>query len=234
MRKARAAERGGITTRLIVLLFFLLFCAAIYAVRQPLLRWSADAWIVEDPLQRSDAVLLLGDDNFYADRATRAAELFRQGLAPLVVASGRRLRPNAATPELMEHDLIERGVPRDRIVRFVHDGDNTREEAEALTNLVESKRWKSVIVVTSNYRTRRTRYIFRHVLPAIVRVEIASARDGDFDPANWYQKRNASKRFIGEVAGMLETMWELRQKGDQHENAQLIVCSEAQRARYMV
>jgi len=40
----------------------------------------------------------------------------------------------AGIAELMEHDLVERGVPKDRIVRTAHDADNTREEAEALSN----------------------------------------------------------------------------------------------------
>src|SRR5207248_1797578 len=92
---------------------------------------AAEYWVVEDPLDKADALIVLSDDNFYADRATRAAELFREGKAPLVVASGRRLRPGAGIAELMEHDLIERGVPKDKILRFPQDGDSTREIGRA-------------------------------------------------------------------------------------------------------
>ena len=147
-------------------LFLIVFLAALYAARRPLLRFAGESWVVEDPLEQSDALLLLSDDNFFADRATRASELYRQKLAPVVVASGRRLRPSAGIAELMEHDLIERGVPKDRIIRFPHDADNTREEAQALRALVTEHNWHSVIVVTSNYHTRRARYIFQHVFPA--------------------------------------------------------------------
>ena len=63
--------------------------------------------------------------------------------ARVVVASGRRLRPNAGISELMEHDLIERGVPKDKIVRFTHDADSTREEAEALANLARNSAGKA-------------------------------------------------------------------------------------------
>jgi len=93
----------------------------------------------------------------------------QQGLAPLVVASGVRLRPYAGIGELMEHDLIERGVPKDKILRFPHDAENTREEAEILAKLASEKKWRRVIIVTSNYHTRRTRYIFRRVFPGTVR-----------------------------------------------------------------
>src|SRR5258708_16217309 len=128
-------ESGRIFMNLIILLFFAVFCLALYLVRHPLLCFMAESWIVEDTLDKADALIVLGDDNFYADRVTRAAQLFREGKAPVVVASGRRLRPNAGVAELMEHDLIERGVPRDKIVRFSHDGAITLEKAQALVRV---------------------------------------------------------------------------------------------------
>jgi uncharacterized SAM-binding protein YcdF (DUF218 family) len=206
--KAEAAERGSILLKLIVLISFVVVCAFLYLARRPILRFVAESWIVEDADGKADALIVLSDDNFYADRATRAAELFREGKAPIVVASGRRLRPVAGIAELMEHDLVERGVPKDRIVRLAHDGDGTREEAEALTKLVTQKKWHSVIVVTSNYHTRRARYIFHKVFPQGIEAHIASARDGDFDPQHWWEKRMSIKELTQEFAGMVVAMWE--------------------------
>ncbi len=57
------------------------------------------------------------------------------GLAPIVVASGRALRPYAGISEMMERDLETHGVPAASIVKFSHRGENTREEAEALAGL---------------------------------------------------------------------------------------------------
>ena len=208
--RARNSQHGGILSSLISLLFLLVFCFVLYAARRPLLRIAGESWVVEDPLQQSDALLLLSDDNFFADRATRASELYRQKLAPVVVASGRRLRPTAGVAELMEHDLIERGVPKDRIIRFPQDADNTREEAQALRALVVEKNWHSVIVVTSNYHTRRARYIFERVFPDSVAVRVASARDGGFDPEHWWENRKSLKLFMGELVAMVVATWELR------------------------
>ena len=207
---ARNSQHGGILGSLISLLFLIVFCFALYAARRPLLRLAGESWVVEDPLQQSDALLVLGDDNFFADRATRASELYRQKLAPVVVASGRRLRPTAGIAELMEHDLIERGVPKDRIIRFPHDGDNTRDEALALRALVIEKGWRNVIVVTSNFHTRRARYIFQRVFPESVTARVASARDGDFDPEHWWENRKSLKEFTRELAAMMVAAWELR------------------------
>jgi len=234
MKRLSIRERGGITAKLIGLLCFVLVLGTLYLVRRPLLRSAGEGWLVEDPLEKSDAIVVLSIDNFYADRATRAAEVYRQGLAPLVVASGVRLRPYAGIGELMEHDLIERGVPKEKILRVPHDAENTREEAEVLVKVATEKNWKRVIIVTSNYHTRRTRYIFRRVFPGKIAVSVAGARDGDFDPEHWYEKRKSIKQFMGEVGGMLVAMWELRSREDTHTTSQLVVAPRARPVRYMV
>jgi uncharacterized SAM-binding protein YcdF (DUF218 family) len=110
----------------------------------------------------------------------------------------------------MQHDLIERGVAKENIIVFPQDADNTREEAQALLPLVTQKKWHSILIVTSNYHTRRARYIFRHIFPQDVNLAVVSARDGDFDPEQWWEKRKSFKELTREVAGMVVAMWELR------------------------
>jgi uncharacterized SAM-binding protein YcdF (DUF218 family) len=207
-----AAQRGGIIVKLVFLLFLVALCAAIYFARHPLLRFTAESWVVEDPIEHADAIFVLTDDNFYADRATRAAELFRQDYAPLVVASGRRLRPSAGISELMEHDLIERGVPKEKILRLPHDATDIRGEAEKSAAFAAGRNWRKVLLVTSNYRTRRTRYIFRRIFPTDIEVRVASARDGDFDPAKWWLNGESIDQLTQEMIGMVVACWELRGK----------------------
>ena len=206
-------EQGGILVNLVVLLIFAALCALVYFARHPIMRYAAESWVVDEPAAHAEAIVVLGDDNFYADRATRATELYRQGVAGIVVASGRRLRPNAGMSELMEHDLVERGVPKEKILRFAHDADSTSDEAVVLARLAEMHKWKSVVVVTSNYHTRRVRYVLLKVFPATIAVSVASARDGDFDAQRWWEKRESTKLFAREMVGMLLALWELRGDG---------------------
>jgi uncharacterized SAM-binding protein YcdF (DUF218 family) len=206
-RKA-PSQTGGILFSLISLIVAVLLLAVLYVARHPIFRLVGEGWVVEDALERSDAILVLSDDNFYADRATHAAQVYRQGFASVVVASGRRLRPYAGVAELIEHDLIERGVPKDKIIRVAHDADNTREEAKALAQVAKQRKWRSVIVVTSNYHTRRARYIFSHVFPKDIRVRVSGASDGDFDPERWWEKRISVKELARELAAMMVAIWE--------------------------
>jgi uncharacterized SAM-binding protein YcdF (DUF218 family) len=210
----RRRERGGIFFRLLFLLVFLAFLAFLYVVRHPLLRLAGEAWMVNDPAVQADAMIVLGDDNYDGDRAAHAADLYRMGLAPIIVASGRALRPYAGIAEMIEHDLEARGVPAASIVKFPHRAGNTREEAEALAGLISSRGWKGVLVVTSNYHARRARFIFERVLPAGVSVHVSGAHDSEFDPSNWWETRLGEKLFFNELLGYVVARWELRSKSD--------------------
>lgn len=203
-------QRGGIIFRLLALMALCFFAGIIYLARHPLLQLAARFWIVQDRVTPADAIIVIGDDNFSAVRAAEAAALFKAGWAPVVVASGRMLRPYASLADLMAKDLESRGVPSSAVVRFSHRATDTREEAEALRVLVVQKGWRRILLVTSNYHTRRARYIFRKILPSNVSLAIDGAADPQFNPSNWWESRQARKAFFLETVGYLEAMWELR------------------------
>jgi uncharacterized SAM-binding protein YcdF (DUF218 family) len=206
------AQRGGIFAKLTVLILILLLCAALYLVRLPLLRIMGSYWIVGAAPSNADAIVILSDDDFTADRAARAAELYHSGWAPRVVASGRWLRPYASIAELMQHDLETRGVPKKAIVPFAHDAPNTLEELRDLNDFVQKHRWKQIMIVTSNYHTRRTRYLARHVFPPTIEVQVISAPDVNYDPDSWWRTREGLKLYLHETVGMIVAIWEVRYK----------------------
>lgn len=204
----KRAQRGGIIFGLLTLLMLVLLGFLVYLARQPLLRLAGNWWKVEDRAEKADAILMLGDDNYAGDRATRAAELFHEGMAPIVVASGRMLRPYAGIAELEAKDLESRGVPSEAIVRLDQRAENTRDESGALRNLVTGRRWKRVLLVTSNYHTRRAGYIFRKVFPPDVTVMVVAARDVNFDPDHWWETRQGRKTFFLETVSYMTALWE--------------------------
>jgi len=206
----RNGEAGGIIFRLVFLVFLVALAFGIYLVREPLLRLAGSFWIVDETPETSDAIVMLGDDNYNGDRANRAAELFKSGLAPRVVASGRYLRPYATVAELEEHDLTNRGVPAAAVVRLTHRATDTREEAGAIGQLLSSHGWKRVILVTSNYHTRRSRYICERIFPAGTVLRVVAARDSEYNPEQWWRTRQGMKLFFHEFVGLPEAMWELR------------------------
>ena len=208
--KKRGGQRGGIFSKLLFLVFVVVFVAILYLARHPILRFAGDFWIVDQTPQVSDVIVILSDDNYEADRATRAAQLFKSGMAPRILASGRLLRPYAGIEELMQRDLKGLGVPANAIVPVTHRGTNTREEAIADAQAIAAHGWKKVLLVTSNYHTRRADYIFERTLPAGTELRVISAPDSEYDPNNWWRTRNGLKRFLYEAAGYIVAMWEMR------------------------
>jgi uncharacterized SAM-binding protein YcdF (DUF218 family) len=208
-RQARQAQRGSIIGRLLSVLLLIALVAGVYLFRFPLLGAAGGFWVVSDDPAPADAILILGDDDYQADRAKRAAELYRGRWAPLVVGSGRYLRPYASIAQLMQHDLAEQGVPASAIVVFPHLASDTREEALALIRLAGERHWRHVLVVTSNYHTRRTRYIFRRLWPPGSEFRIIAATDINYDPATWWQTREGVKIFLHEAVGLCVAVWEL-------------------------
>jgi uncharacterized SAM-binding protein YcdF (DUF218 family) len=204
----RAPQRGGIILKLLALLLLLVLIAGVYLFRQPILRTIGGWLVVDEAPQASDAIVLLSDDTYLAERAARAAELYHQRWAPRVVASGRYLRPYASIAQLMQKDLADRSVSGDAIVPLPHMAANTREEAYVVRELVRRQRWNRILVVTSNYHTRRARLIFRRVLDPSTELRVIAAHDSSFETDRWWRSRAGLKVMFLEIVGLGVALWE--------------------------
>ncbi|MGB6874729.1 MAG: YdcF family protein [Candidatus Acidiferrales bacterium] len=202
-------QRGGIIAKLIVLVILVILFALVYLAHGPLLRLAGNFWVKSDAPATSDVIVILSDDDFTADRATRAADLYHDGWAPRVVASGRWLRSYISIADLMQRDLEARGVPRQAIIPFAHDAPDTLEELKGIRGFAEQHGWKRVMIVTSNYHTRRTRYLCDYVFPPDIHVLVEAAPDHDYDPDSWWRTRIGLKTFFHEFVGMFVAFWEV-------------------------
>lgn len=225
----QARQRGGIIAKLIVLIVFILLCALVYLAHAPLLRLAGKFWVKADPPATSDAIVILSDDDFTADRAARAADLYHDGWAPHVVGSGRLLRPYISIADLMQRDLETRGVPRQAIIPFAHGAPDTLEELKDIRGFAQEHGWKRVMIVTSNYHTRRTRYLCDHVFPTGMHVLVEAAPDHDYDPDSWWRTRVGLKIFFHEFVGMFVAFWEVHHQ-DLGSHAALLIWSRPGRS----
>lgn len=210
-RSLSRSERGGIFFRLLFLIFLIACAFVIYLFRYPILRAAGNFWVVDESPQVSDAIVILSDDDYDAVRASRAADLFRASWAPRIVASGRALRPYASIAELMQRDATDRGVPATAVVRFPNRARNTLEEAGAVSEFLASHGWKKILVVTSNYHTRRARFIYEHVLAPGTELRVIAAPDPAYDPNSWWRTREGLKTFFYETIAYIVARWELRE-----------------------
>jgi uncharacterized SAM-binding protein YcdF (DUF218 family) len=211
--------RGGIVFKLLGLIFLLVCAATLYLLRNPLLEAAGAWWVRGDSPAHADAILVLGGDNMSGDSARRASDLYRAGWAPVVVPSGRYLRPYFSVAELMERDLEHDGVPAKAIVAFPNHATGTVDEAAALRGLCRSQGWRRVLVVTSSYHTRRARYIFRRLFRPGIEVRVIVAPDQEYDPAAWWRSRQSVKFFFLESVAYPVAIWEVHRLLESQEKA---------------
>src|SRR5437899_12621651 len=109
----------------------LILVALAYAV--PLgLKALGVALITDDPLHPAGAILVLAGESREGDRVRHAVQLFKRGLAPLLVLSGTPMGFRTHEAVVMRQHAEFLGVPPARILIVKHDADSTREEASAV------------------------------------------------------------------------------------------------------
>jgi uncharacterized SAM-binding protein YcdF (DUF218 family) len=121
------------------------------------------ALVVSAPLASADAIVVLSGSSAYVERTRKAAELYREGRAPLVLLTDDNTRggwssakqTNPFFVERAKEELINAGVPADRITIIPGSASSTRDEAVIVKQYVERERLRSVLIVTSSYHSRR-------------------------------------------------------------------------------
>src|SRR5438093_982201 len=182
----------------------LILVALVYAVPMGLKALGA-ALITDDPLHPAGAILVLAGESREGDRVRHAVQLFKRGLAPLLVLSGTPLGFRTHEADIMRRHAEYLGVPPARILTVKHDSDSTREEAEVVVPILKRRGLKEVILVTSNYHTARAKRIFERAAGSNGPHFLASpANDGLFEPENWWMRRRYAKTFVYEA---LKTVW---------------------------
>ena len=170
-----------------------LLALLLYATSAFLMSWMGWYLVSPDPSEPADiAVLLAGD--MYGERMATAASLAKSKLVPRVLVSG----PHGVY-ETWESDLaiewaVKQGSPRDWFVPVHMDADSTVEEAKILIPWLREHQMKRIIVVTSNFHTRRSGAIWRS-LAKDFDVRIAAAPCREFDPDQWWKTRRGRKTF---------------------------------------
>ena len=163
------------------------------------------ALIVEDPLHPAGAILVLGGETREGDRVAHAVQLYKRGLAPLLVLSGTPVGFRTHEADIMRRHAEFLGVPAERILAVKHNADSTREEAGLVVPVLRSRGLKEVILVTSNYHTARAMRIFSKAAGPSGPTFLASPmQDGNFEPEGWWMTRRHAKTFLYEA---IKTVW---------------------------
>jgi uncharacterized SAM-binding protein YcdF (DUF218 family) len=208
-RFVKPKPNGGKKTfgkrNLFLLNFVLFIIPASYLGYRPFLRYSASAIIADSQPTKADAIVLLAGGE--PGRAWGAADLYLQKLAPYIVLTREPPGPDAI--ELRKRgielttgfDMNTRilrglGVPQDAITRLDPFVNDTFDEITRVRELAQQRGWKSLVIVTSNYHTRRSRLVARYVLNSDINFTVVGSGHGGLNRDSWWQSRDGVRTFL--------------------------------------
>ena len=135
----------------------------------------------------ADAIFVLGGEGGQFTRTRHALDLYDAGLAPKVVFSGGTLLGAGlacTSTELSLEAAQQLGLPAEAIV-LADEAQSTLDEAENLARLADEQGWRSLILVTDRFHTRRALRTMQAMMPD-VRMAISAPMDPQYDPAHWW------------------------------------------------
>ena len=149
-----------------------------------------------EPPQRADVAFVLAGDQT-GGRVLRAGQLVKEGYVPKAVVSGPNGLYGYNECDLAIPFAEKAGYPPSYFLRFPNEASSTHEEAAAGTKKLREIGAHRVLLVTSNFHTRRAGNEFRAAAPEIAFI-VVSAPDRHFTKDNWWHDREGRKIFLVE------------------------------------
>jgi len=137
-----------------------------------LLAWSAARFlVVSAPLPKADAIVVLSGSACLLERTTEAGQLYNSNVASRVVLTNDNLQGTWSSAEQRNPYFYERardnlvlsGVPQQSIEVIYHPVTSTYDEAQTVRDYAVAQGFKSIVVVTSGYHSRRALWTLQRV-----------------------------------------------------------------------
>ncbi|MBN1999846.1 YdcF family protein [candidate division KSB1 bacterium] len=130
--------------------------------------FTADDLLIADQEPcRADVIVVLGGDGANMYRMKYAVQLFDEGYAPKVLFSGGTLLSagiKCSTAQMTLEAALEYGLPREACL-LIGQSQSTLDEAENIRQLCRSNNWRSILLVTGGFSSRRALNTFRKRIP---------------------------------------------------------------------
>ncbi len=191
--------------RLLLALMLLVGLAAVAcALRVPLLRAAARAWIVDQPPTKADVIVVLGGGN--DTRPFAAARLFQAGYAPNILLMNPRPSPAVelglypSEAEIGRQQLLRSGVPTNAITIASEWVTNSFDESVVLRHWGMSNHIQRAIIPTDIFHTRRVRWLYgRELRGSGIQATIVAVPVNQYSQTNWWQREEGIIGFQNEV-----------------------------------
>jgi uncharacterized SAM-binding protein YcdF (DUF218 family) len=142
----------------------------------------------QDELTPADLILVFGGKRL--ERAERAAELYKEGLAPRIFITGGDKRGiGVCESERLKGHCVELGVPAEAITiecESVNSLENVRMSVALIEEQIGWKNLQNVIIISAPYHLRRVKQALAHYIPRSVKITCCPDTRTDMTRDNWW------------------------------------------------
>lgn len=154
-----------------------------------------------EPPSKADMILVLAGDS-RGDRILKAAELVKEGYAPKAIISGPDGEYGHYECDLAIPFAVKAGYPESYFVHLENTARSTRDEARVAVQELRKLGAHRILVVTSDYHTRRAGRMYRDEAPDL-EIHMVAAPDRYFSADGWWHNREGRKTLFMEWAKTL-------------------------------
>ncbi len=147
----------------------------------------AENLIVEKRLEKADVIFVLGGSSTYLERTQKAADICKNGTSNKILLTNdggfggwdKIEQRNPSFAELARKSLVGQGVSAEKIEILDEEVSGTISEANLAKKIIAERNYKSVMLVTSAYHTRRSLWTFEKTFAGSnIEIGIESAETG--------------------------------------------------------
>lgn len=150
---------------------------------------QAGGWLIhQDKIEKADAILVLGGGR--GERVLQGAALYREKYADLIMITGEfeQIMSGPVYHWAVQGQKLagNRGVPKNKVLPIL-DSKSTRDDATLSLAECRKRNFKSLIVVSEPYHTKRAFYIFKKVYKGSgIKVMIYPVQDSWYKRDTWW------------------------------------------------
>ena len=181
------------------LVLLTVFCSIVFIGHAFILEKAGKLIYKKDELKPADVIVVLAGEQ--VERVEYGVKLFNDGWArkDRIIMAGGPVVWKYSWASLMKEHAESLGVPGETIL-LEDQSKSTEEDAKFTKNILMKKGYKSIILVTSPYHSKRASMIFGRILGKDIKIINAPAEKSWFSFDDWWKRRRDRSTVLSEFS----------------------------------
>ncbi|MBM4141200.1 MAG: YdcF family protein [Nitrospira sp.] len=185
-----------------ILIAFVLITVLLYLGHGFILEKAGRYLYYKDELKPADVIVILSGEK--TERVEYGVKLFKEGWArkDRIIFSGGPVVWKYTWASLMKEQALHLGVP-DKAILLEEKSSSTEENARYTKEILDKHGYKTCILVTSPYHSKRASKIFTKIMGDKIKIISAPVDNSWFSFEQWWERKRDRKAVLREYSKLL-------------------------------